>query len=472
MESTEKVTTPCSSDAAACNPAAPVRPPVADPDPDQKVQFNSKNWPRFLVVKSLDGKCITKHKVFVIQKAIEGIAGPSVNVKRLTKAGLLLIEVDRKQYAENLLDTDYFHNIPVSITEHRTLNSSKGVIYTDTLDDMSNNEITQALSKQGVKETYKFPKNKNGKNGNESILLTFDSPKPPKYIYAGYMRLNVRLYIPNPIRCYKCQKFGHTLKFCSIDAVCDKCGQSGHDASECSNTFKCSNCGEAHSASSRDCSQWKFRKEILKYKVEHDVSYPEAERQIINQRTVPQNTAQTYSSIVSKKVSKCEVEVQTDLTWPEYSDQPRPVLLKPSKDTIEHASLNKSVQSEENIEIMDVDNINRKRGRGKSSSSSEDDELPDIKKLNSKRDSNRLEDKDLPAPAPLADQQVSKEVGETPPLPQEEPSSGKATTEEGETRSVHVDSSRSTPPQKAADRETSKEISKSSVDPSSTLPEG
>ena len=79
MESTNKVNPPCSSDAAACNPAAPVRPSVADPDPTPKVdRSENKTWPRFLVAKSRDDKYITKHNIFVVSKAIKGITGENV----------------------------------------------------------------------------------------------------------------------------------------------------------------------------------------------------------------------------------------------------------------------------------------------------------------------------------------------------------------------------------------------------------
>ena len=31
-------------------------------------------------------------------------------------------------------------------------------------------------------------------------------PKPPNSILAGYFHINVKLYIPSPLRCFKCQK--------------------------------------------------------------------------------------------------------------------------------------------------------------------------------------------------------------------------------------------------------------------------
>ncbi|GFO48672.1 nucleic-acid-binding protein from mobile element jockey [Plakobranchus ocellatus] len=44
----------------------------------------------------------------------------------------------------------------------------------------------------------------------DTVVLTFDSPKPPSRIRAGYLTLDVRLYAPLPMRCYKCQRYGHS----------------------------------------------------------------------------------------------------------------------------------------------------------------------------------------------------------------------------------------------------------------------
>ena len=393
-------------------------------------------------------------------------------MKRLTKAGLLLIEVDRRQYAENLLNTEYFHDIPVSISEHRTLNSSKGVIYTHVLDDMTNEEIKTQLKDKGVKEVYRIMTTKNGvKSGSPNIIITFETPKLPEYLYIGYLRVSVRAYVPSPFRCFKCQKFGHTVKYCTHEAVCEKCGQSGHEVDDCSNPVQCVNCGGNHSASSRVCSQWKLKKAILEYKYKYDVPYPEAEKHVTGQINISKSTPKTYSSVAADKnsvVSKTTVGVQTILTWPQYDDQPRPVLtINKPQDNVETNTSNKSVQSEEIIESMDVENATKKRGRGESSSSTEDDDSPDIKKLNSKRDSDRQEDKNVPAPTPLADQQVSKEVRETPPKHQEDSSSGKATV-----GGKGKDLSKPQPPSAAEGKDNSKGGSKPSAVPSSTSPEG
>ena len=56
-----------------------------------------------------------------------------------------------------------------------------------------------------------------------TLFLTFCNASPPKDICIGYLRVKVEPFIPNPLRCFKCQKYGHGAQRCSSAAVCPKC---------------------------------------------------------------------------------------------------------------------------------------------------------------------------------------------------------------------------------------------------------
>ena len=72
------------------------------PDSDSDTDISLSSFPRFVVLESLEDKLLTKISPFVIHKVISGIRKP-VSVKKL-KNGTLLIEVDKKTYADNLLN--------------------------------------------------------------------------------------------------------------------------------------------------------------------------------------------------------------------------------------------------------------------------------------------------------------------------------------------------------------------------------
>ena len=83
--------------------------------------------------------------------------------------------------------------------------------------------------------------------------LTFNKSQLPKEINVGYSLIKINPYIPNPLRCYNWQKFGHHETKCIKSDVCKTCGESGSDHIElnCSNPIKCANCQSDHPADSR-----------------------------------------------------------------------------------------------------------------------------------------------------------------------------------------------------------------------------
>ena len=167
-----------------------------------------------------------------------------------------------------------------------------------------------------------------------TVILTFASPQPPKHITAGYLRVPVEPYIPNPLRCFNCQKYGHSSRACKSTALCMHCGESGHEAAHCKNQKKCVNCKGDHSASSRECPKWNLEKRVQQIKVERGISFPDARKAVLSEQSANTSSKRTAASVVSSattitsKVTKkntTSISIQTDLTWPEGTDSPVPV---------------------------------------------------------------------------------------------------------------------------------------------------
>ena len=77
-----------------------------------------------------------------------------------------------------------------------------------------------------------------------TAILSFALSRPPQHIRAGYigLRLPMELYIPNPLRCYKCQKYGDGSNTCRGSVVCVRCGATDHNDCGCNCEAKCVNC--------------------------------------------------------------------------------------------------------------------------------------------------------------------------------------------------------------------------------------
>ena len=108
----------------------------------------------------------------------------------------------------------------------------------------------------------------------------------------------VEQFIPNPLRCYNCQKYGYHKDNCTGRQVCGKCAQQDpdHHIDNCNNLYRCANCGGDRSVYARSCESWKLEKEILGIKHrkywESNIPFNERWKMIVGSKTT------TYSQAV------------------------------------------------------------------------------------------------------------------------------------------------------------------------------
>lgn len=133
-------------------------------------------------------------------------------------------------------------------------------------------------------------------------MITCDEETLPGKIYIGYMCYNVRLYIPPPLRCFKCQRFGHVAAVCKGKQRCGKCSGE-HEYGKCDEgtKLKCCNCGGKHSSAYRGWEVSKRQAEVQRVKVVQGISYAEAVKKVSgNVRMTKQ------SGIIYKEIGKCQ----------------------------------------------------------------------------------------------------------------------------------------------------------------------
>ena len=125
----------------------------------------------------------------------------------------------------------------------------------------------------------------------------------------------VEPYIPNPLRCFQCQSYGHGKDRCRQDAVCARCGSNEHsDDRTCNLPEYCVNCKGSHPTYSRNCPKFKIEKEVVRIKFTQKITFPEA-------RKLVESKEPTYANILTKqresKKSYVTTGTQTELTWQE-----------------------------------------------------------------------------------------------------------------------------------------------------------
>ena len=199
----------------------------SDLDSQNKRFYNScNNWPRFLVVESSsENLLLSKLSPSAVQKGFQAVARTLKSIKRL-RDGSFLVECDKRAQAQNLLRTNRFIDRPVRVSIHKTLNSSRGVIRCQDLTDMTEVEIRDELKDQGVIGVNRVTLKKEGKAiPTNTLFLTFGSLELSKEITVGYLKVKVALFVPNPMRCFNCNKFGHMSQHCKVAAKCTGCGK-------------------------------------------------------------------------------------------------------------------------------------------------------------------------------------------------------------------------------------------------------
>ena len=287
---------------------------LVEDDDSESDSERRDNWARYIILSTLEEneKPVTKLSPFVIEKAIKGIVGEVPSIKKM-KNETLLVECKAKKQSMVLQSVLKFGGIKVIGTPSFRLNRSKGVIRDKGrgLYDMGETEITNELKGQGVLLTKRV---KIKKNGNfiptNTYILDFDTPKPPEKIKIGYYYLNVETFIPNPLRCFNCQRFGHSSDRCRNEKVCFRCGSQDCSEEVCKEEPKCVNCDESHPSSSKQCNVWLKEKEIQKLKVEKHLSYPDA-RKLYNTL----HPSISYAAALKKKSTR-EIGCQTDPETP------------------------------------------------------------------------------------------------------------------------------------------------------------
>jgi len=136
----------------------------------------------------------------------------------------------------------------------------------------------------------------------------------PQFLEVDGRRYRIYPYVPKPLRCFRCQHYGHSVGFCRLKVVCSGCS-GNHSFAECPDKTnkKCANCGQGHSAADRNCPLYIKTQTALRIRAQQNVPFADAVNKVgeLQRQNVNLNVAVTNTSSYSSKV-KIGLQTQTE----------------------------------------------------------------------------------------------------------------------------------------------------------------
>ena len=186
-----------------------------DSDSEEDVRDSMPNgWAKSLIVKSVDEtRPLTQLSPWAIKKWFSGVSKEIKEAKKM-RNGAYLVKCPSRAVSDTLrkYNEAIFVDRQVTVSVHRSLNTCKGVIRCRDLEGMEETEIRRELREQGVIEVQRVVLKKNTDNPKptNTFFLTFCTSSLPEVIDVGYLKVKVTPFVPSPLRCFNCQRFGHT----------------------------------------------------------------------------------------------------------------------------------------------------------------------------------------------------------------------------------------------------------------------
>lgn len=246
------------------------------PDPKRSVLVQ---YPRTVVLKHIPpSRPLGQLNPIQVSRELSKYPG-ILNIKTVS-GGRLMLTIECPSAYRKISEISKIAGSDVVLAD-MSVSQPSGVIHHVPL-SLSDEELRNYLSSQSVVKSERFFKTRNGqKSPTYSVRLTFSTDQLPDSVKVGYNVHTVDKYVPPPLRCYSCQRYGHVAESCRSRRRCSRCGKEhAYDAcpleSAATSSFHCVNCGGSHSAAYGGCPSLKRQARVNTLSVLENISRKEA----------------------------------------------------------------------------------------------------------------------------------------------------------------------------------------------------
>lgn len=103
-----------------------------------------------------------------------------------------------------------FDGTAVTVELRLIFNKRRCVISCYEIQNKPEQKLTEWMAKNGVVGVKRITRMQDGKQVNTQVILTLNGTAVPDHIKDGPLRIKTRIYIPDPMICYRCFDYGHS----------------------------------------------------------------------------------------------------------------------------------------------------------------------------------------------------------------------------------------------------------------------
>jgi hypothetical protein len=241
-----------------------------EPNPEHKRNLDPK---LSIIIRKVQSKKFASHDSYLKAEFNKHFENMKISHCKRTRYGNILIELTSEDDVTTVIDEwqpSFFTNNTTGdqATEVLRMNSSRPKHYAGVIrhaaKELANLDIEHALKEEGYTEpkATRFVKQGNPLN---TVMLTFSTEEEFNTatrhgVIIGRRHFPLYSYSPTkrPMQCFKCNKFGHPIKWCRSNRKCGYCSSTEHDDNDCphqgnQDRHYCSNCNGGHSSRSHTC---------------------------------------------------------------------------------------------------------------------------------------------------------------------------------------------------------------------------